>query len=253
MSRSTPSDVGYAGSTRRPSEDSYRRPSEEGYRRRPSKDAYANRNDDSIYGGGGGGAGRRPSEDNFSISSRRKPSQDIVSNLRNGSDDRRRPSPDITLTGRRSGEDDRDLARRPSGSVSTTSDSTNVTNAQREVIIPNNSTIAEEEIVVPYARERESSSTAVDERMSRSPDTRSRSPDQRGLDTDGEGITDTDPSSARSPQLEVSGLGGLGGLGGLTARLRDRALDEDDEDCDGSALVVEVSDAEASYSVPFGQ
>ncbi|EJD07954.1 uncharacterized protein FOMMEDRAFT_138038 [Fomitiporia mediterranea MF3/22] len=217
MPRSVPTDSGYAGSSRRPSEDSYRRPSEEGFRRRPSEDAYGNRNDDGYS------AVRRPSEDNYG-SSRRKPSQDIVSNLRG--DERRRPSPDITLTGRRSGEDDRELARRPSGSISTTSDSTNATNAQREVIIPNKSTITEEEIEVPYARERESSSTAVGGRNSRSPDVRDHSPDQRG-DTDGEGITD---SSARSPQLEVSGLGGLSGL---TARLRERTLDEDDEDWSG--------------------
>ncbi|KAL5504573.1 SPA2 [Sanghuangporus vaninii] len=220
MPRSVPTDSGYAGSSRRPSEDSYRRPSEEGFRRRPSEDAYGgNRSEEGIYG-----ATRRPSEDSFAGSSRRKPSQDIVSSLRN--EERRRPSPDIALSGRRSGEDDRDLARRPSGSVSTTSDSTNATNAQREVIIPNKSTIAEEEIEVPYARERESSSTAVGERNSRSPDVRDRTPDFRG-DTDGEGITD---SSARSPQLEVSGLGGLSGL---TARLRDRTLDEDDEDWSG--------------------
>lgn len=150
-----------------------------------------------------------------------------MSNLRN--EERRRPSPDITLSGRRSGEDDRDLARRPSGSVSTTSDSTNATNAQREVIIPNKSTIAEEEIEVPYARERESSSTAVGERNSRSPDIRDRTPDLRG-DTDGEGITD---SSVRSPRLEITGLGSLSGLSGLSARLRERTLDEDDEDWSG--------------------
>lgn len=228
-SRSAATDSGYGGSTRRPSEDSYRRPSEDGFRRRPSEDAYANRSEDGGYGGVGV---RRPSEDNFSReslpgSSRRKPSQDIVANLRN--DDRRRPSPDITLSGRRSGEDDRDLARRPSGSVSTTSDSTNATNAQREMIIPNKSTIAEEEIEVPYGRERESSSTAVGGRNSRSPDIRDRSPDQRA-DTDGEGITDAEPSSARSPQLEV---GGLSGLSGLSARLRDRTLDEDEEEWSG--------------------
>ncbi|KAI5118308.1 hypothetical protein M0805_006476 [Coniferiporia weirii] len=223
--RVAPTDSGYAASSRRPSEDNYRRPSEDSYRRRPSEDAYGNRSEDGGYNGV-----RRVSEDNnfgrdsFAASSRRKPSQDIVSNLRN--EERRRPSPDVTLSGRRSGEDDRELARRPSGSISTASDSTNATNAQREVIIPNKSTIAEEDIEVPYGRERESSSTAVGGRASRSPDTRERSPDQR-MDTDGEGITDNEPSSSRSPQMEA---GGLGGLSGLSARLRDRPVEEEDED-----------------------
>lgn len=185
-----------------------------------------NRSEDSSYT-----SVRRPSEDNYgrdpfssSVGSRRKPSQDTVMNLRN--EERRRASPEISLPGRRSGEDDRELARKPSGSASTTSDSTNATNAQREVIIPNKSTIAEEEIEVPYGRERESSSTAIGGRTSRSPDTRDRSPDQRA-DTDGEPLTDNEPSSTRSAQMEVGGLGGLSGLG---ARLRDRGLDDEDED-----------------------
>ncbi|THG98490.1 hypothetical protein EW145_g7419 [Phellinidium pouzarii] len=191
--RPAPTDSGYAASSRRPSEDTYRRPSEENYRRRLGEDAYGNRSEDSGYGGG-----RRASEDNFvrdsfAASSRRKPSQDIVFNLRN--EENRRPSPDITLSGRKSGEDDRELARRPSGSISTASDSTNATNAQREVIIPNKSTIAEEDIERP--------------------------------DTDGEGITDNEPANSRSPRLEA---GVLGGLSGLSARLRDRPVEEDDED-----------------------
>ena len=212
--RSTPTDSGYGGSVRRPSEDSYRRPSEDisSYRRRPSEDAYGSREDENGFG-----------RDPFGAS-RRKPSQDAVANLRN------------EAAGRRSGDGDRDLARRPSGSVSTTSDSTNATNAQREVIIPNKSIIAEEEIEVPYGRERESSSTAVGGRVSRSPDNRDRSPDQR--DTDGEIITeDNNPFAAdsRSPRLELKGIGGgLGGLNGLTARLRDRAAEEDEEEWSGT-------------------
>lgn len=71
-------------------------------------------------------------------------------------EDRFRASPETTLSGRISGDGDRDLGRRPSGSVSTASDSTNATNAQREMIIPNKSTIAEEEIEVPYGRDCES-------------------------------------------------------------------------------------------------
>lgn len=221
--RTQPTESGYAGSSRRPSDDGYRRPSEESYRRRPSEDVYGTRSEDGGYG-----SGRRPGEDGYgaSMPSRRKPSQDTVTNLRN--EDRRRPSPDITLNGRKSGEDDRELARRPSGSVSTTSDSTTATNAQREVIIPNKSTIAEEEIEVPYGRERESSSTAIGGRVSRSPDIRDRSLDGKG-DTDGEGITDNEPQRPRSSQLEA----GLGGLSGLTARLRDRSIDEEDDSWSG--------------------
>ena len=227
--RSVPSDSGYAGSSRRPSEENYRRPSEENYRKRPSEDAMGNRSEDGAYS-----TIRRPSDDSYgreglpaslgtSITSRRKPSQDTVSNLRN--EERRRASPEIMLP-RRSGEEERELARKPSGSVSTTSDSTNATNAQREMIIPNKSTIAEEEIEVPYGRERESTSTAMGGRASRSPDTRDRSPDQRG-DTDGEPITDNEPSSSRSAQPEV------GGLSGLSARFRDRALEDEDEEWSG--------------------
>lgn len=221
--RSLPvTDSGYAGSS------AGRRPSEENYRRRPSEDAYGNRSEDGGYG-----SGRRPSEDSYARdpfaspvgSTRRKPSQDTVTTLKN--EERRRQSPDIVPTPRRPSDDidrDRELARKPSGSVSTTSDSTtSATNAQREMIIPNKSTIAEEEIEVPYGRERESTSTAIGDRLSRSPDVRDRSPDRRP-DTDGEGLTDAEPSSARSAPLEI------GGLSGLSARLRDRNGEEDDED-----------------------
>lgn len=75
------------------------------------------------------------------------------------------------------------------------------------MIIPNKSTIAEEDIEVPYGREvRDSTGTAVDERE------RSRE------DTDAE----QDEVGLRSPPS-----GGLGGLSGLTARLAD--AEEEDE------------------------
>ena len=113
-------------------------------------------------------------------SSRRKPSQDTVIGLRN--EERRRPSLDSGPSARRpseEGERERDLGRRPSASVSTTSDSTSATNAQREVIIPNKSTIAEEDIEVPYGRERESSVTAGHENGSRGSRIHERSPEER--------------------------------------------------------------------------
>lgn len=121
---------------------------------------------------------------------------------------RRRPSQDTS--GRRSEDRERDLGRRPSQSVSVHSDSTSTTNAQSAtagMIIPNKSTIAEEEIEVPYGREvRDSTGTAIDERD------RSR---ERGRETD----TDAE-DDLRSP------AGGLGGLSGLSARLQA----EDDEE-----------------------
>lgn len=124
---------------------------------------------------------------------------------------RRRPSQDTT--GRRSQEREYgNLGRRPSQSVSVHSDSTSTTNAQSAtagMIIPNKSTIAEEEIEVPYGREvRDSTGTAVDERD------RSR---DRGRETDTD--AEMDEPGYRNP-------GGLGGLSGLSARLQD--ADEDD-------------------------
>ena len=125
-----------------------------------------------------------------------------------GTGSRRRPSRDTS--GRRSVE--RDLGRRPSQSVSVHSDSTSNTNAQSAttgMVIPNKSTIAEEEIEVPYGREiRDSTGTAVDERD------RSR---ERSRETD----TDAETDEFRSP------AGGLGGLSGLTARLQ---ADDDEDD-----------------------
>ena len=125
---------------------------------------------------------------------------------RRPSEDRRRPSQDTT--GR----------RRPSESHSITSDSTSATNAQSAtagMIIPNKSTIAEEEIEVPYGREvRESTGTAMDEREQRGRDRIVMDPfrDQsgersRGTDTEGD-------DDLRSP------TGGLAGLSALSARLQ---------------------------------
>ena len=183
-------DSGYGGSA------SGRRPSEDTYKRRPGEDDYPpGRRSEDSYGGVG-----RSSEDGYAgsaASSRRKPSQDIPS-------------------GRRSTDRERDLARRPGTTVSTNSDSTGTAGqsatATSAMIIPNKSTIAEEEIEVPFGgREgRESSSTAIDDR--------DRGGDR--VDTDVE--ADRDPESDyRSPKSPI------GGLSGLSARL---GRDTDDDD-----------------------
>ncbi|EGO00874.1 hypothetical protein SERLA73DRAFT_87202 [Serpula lacrymans var. lacrymans S7.3] len=131
---------------------------------------------------------------------------------------RRKASQDIP---RKSDERDRDFGRRPSASASIHSDSTGTTNAQSStattgMIIPNKSTIAEEDIEVPYGREiRDSAGTAVDERDKSQE--RSRELDMDGV-TDGE-RENGEYANSRSP---------LGGLNGLSARLRGVDVDEDD-------------------------
>lgn len=202
---------------RRPSEDSVRR-------RRPFEDA--NRiEDDSLS------IPRKIDEDGPSReiqlssagSSRRKPSQDIVQGLRN--EERRRQSPDILSSGRKSSEDqdrDRTLGRKPSATASTASDSnTNSANAQREIIIPNKSTITEEAIEVPYGRERESSGTATDDRRPGSPIDDSPAP--RRSDVERQDLT-RQIEGVRSPQSPPIGLGGLGN------RLRGQIVEDEDED-----------------------
>ena len=133
------------------------------------------------------------------------------------SSDRRRPSQDTT--GRRSGERERDygsLGRRQSQAASVHSDSTSATNAQSAtagmgMIIPNKSTIAEEDIEVPYGREmRDSTGTATDDR--------SREHSRGGTDAEMDEVAPLSPPSA-----------GLGGLSGLTARLQAATAEDDDE------------------------
>ncbi|KAJ3543974.1 hypothetical protein NM688_g5797 [Phlebia brevispora] len=160
------------------------------------------RGTDSGYAGSSPAPVRRPSED-YNVSSRRRPSQDT--------------------TGRRSSE--REYGRRPSESASVHSDSTSTTNAQSAtanmgMIIPNKSTIAEEEIEVPYARElRDSTGTAVDDRE--------KSMDRSREDTDGE-----DDTSLRSPG-PLGAINGFGGLSDLSARLQAVGAEEDDEGTSG--------------------
>ena len=122
--------------------------------------------------------------------SRRKPSQDGYNPGRH----RNLRSQDTT--GRRS-EDRQDrefLTHRPTGSISeSTTSNGNAQSVTSGVIIPNKSTIAEEEIEVPYGRQmRDSSSTAM-------------------LD-EGDRDRNTDGEQETSPMV--------GGLNGLSARLK---------------------------------
>ncbi|KAH7907886.1 hypothetical protein BJ138DRAFT_1116316 [Hygrophoropsis aurantiaca] len=183
-------DSGYGGSSLG------QRPNDEGSRRRrtaPSDDEIpGERRSEDVYSA----MGRSGEETSNSYTSRRKPSQDFPP--------------------RRSEDRERDFGRRPSASASIHSDSTGTTNAQSAtatsgMIIPNKSTIAEEEIEVPYGREiRDSSGTAVDDR--------DRGHEHREVDTDGE------LESAEYPHVQSP----MGGLSGLSARLR--GVDAEDEE-----------------------
>lgn len=166
-----------------------RRPSEDGFgRHRPSDDEVPPRRSEDAYG----------SDTNpYGPGSRKKTSQDIA----------RGPIPDF--------------GRRPSASTSVHSDSTGTTNAQSAtatsgMIIPNKSTIAEEDIEVPYGREemRDSSVMAVGD---------------RGRDGDG----DTYGAVDEDHEHEAPSLGGLSALG---ARLRSQGSGDvlDDEEGGGA-------------------
>ncbi|KIK80426.1 hypothetical protein PAXRUDRAFT_833539 [Paxillus rubicundulus Ve08.2h10] len=177
---------------------------------------------DSGYGSSS--LGRRPSEDGFGrqrqsddevphTSGRR--SEDIYGGEANGYGfgARRRPSQDIIRAGAGA-----DFGRRPSASASIHSDSTGTTNGQSAtatsgMIIPNKSTIAEEDIEVPYGREevRDSSGTAVDDRG-------------REGDGDGFGGTEGEHEHESAP---------MGGLSGLSARLRSQVMGDVMDDDDG--------------------
>ena len=128
---------------------------------------------------------------------RRKQSQDGVSLVH------QRSVRSQDATRRRSGDrQDRDfLVHRPSGSISeSTTSNGNAQSATSGVVIPNKSTIAEEEIEVPYGRQiRDSSSTAM-------------------LDDGDRDHRHTDGELESSPMV--------GGLNGLSARLKQ--VDEED-------------------------
>ena len=186
-----------------PGSSTGRRPSEESNRRRPSEDAYNNRAEEATYGNA-----RRPSEDNYS---RRRPSQDTV-NLRYEERPRYSPDPPLSL-----GRPSEEFNRKHSASASMSSDqTTNISNSQREVIVPTKSTIAEEEIEVPYGSVRQNSSMHVG-RLSRTSETHDN-PSTAGDNSEG------DSTGLRSSSLEV------GGLSNLSARLRERNRDDEDED-----------------------
>lgn len=150
---------------------------------------------------------RKPSQDDYGSSGRRSedPYGGVDAELTYSPSSRRRPSEDNTMRGpghNHSGSQSQmqDLARRPSTSAS---DSTSNTNAQSAtaksgMIIPNKSTIAEEEIEVPYGREtRESGSTE--------PRNRSHSPDADEVDEERDGDEMGVGLSALSRRLVASG------------------------------------------------
>ncbi|THH15019.1 hypothetical protein EW146_g5389 [Bondarzewia mesenterica] len=144
-----------------------------------------------------------------SSSTRRRPSQDDDASSARRSEDPyggvgvQEPPSDVSAFRRRPSEDVRDLGRRPSTSASAT-DSTSTTNAQSamaksQVIIPNKSTIAEEEIEVPYGRQaRESGSTAAGE----------DDLDEAGLE---DGVRDEDSDSGGGLSALGRRLGSAGG------------------------------------------
>ncbi|CAL1711181.1 unnamed protein product [Somion occarium] len=201
----------------RASEDRPPDPYAGGSARRPSEDFNSSRRSEDIYGGMESyNSSPAPMPPSASVASRRKPSQDLYSN------DRRRPSQDSNISGRRSTDRDysNSAGRRPSESVSVTSDSTSTTNAQSAtagmgMIIPNKSTIAEEEIEVPYGREvRDSTGTAVDE---------------RGRDRDRTSQRDQSRDLSRGTDTDADGdEPGIGGLSGLSARLQQVEGDDDE-------------------------
>ncbi|KAG6333822.1 hypothetical protein ID866_5270 [Astraeus odoratus] len=185
---------------------------------------------DSGYGSSS--LGRRPSEEGFGrhrpsddeIPSARR-SEDTHSNRSGNTDDstlaysaRRKPSQDMRATAAANAASARagaaaDFGRRPSASASIRSDSSGATGAQSAtatsgMIIPNKSTIAEEDIEVPFGREiRDSSGTAIDDRD------RSQ---ERGRNGDGDAGTDVEDNST------------MVGLSGLSARLRSQGDFDDD-------------------------
>ncbi|KAL4071264.1 hypothetical protein V8B97DRAFT_1962186 [Scleroderma yunnanense] len=188
---------------------------------------------DSGYGSGS--LGRKPSED----FSRHRPSDDDFPTSRRSddtysrsglSDDttnmysaRRKPSEsqDMRMAAAANAASARvgasaDFGRRPSASASIRSDSSGTTNAQSAtatsgMVIPNKSTIAEEDIEVPFGREiRDSSIMTIDDRD------RSQ---ERGRAGDADAGTDGENDG---------GMVGLSGLSGLSARLRSQGdLDDD--------------------------
>jgi hypothetical protein len=197
ISDDRPLDSGYGGSV------SGRRPSGE-ERRGPTVAEFAN--------------GRRTEDSNNAYSSPIGKPSTIDSFMSPAS--RRKPSIDVV---RKSEDRERDVLRRPS--QSSTNDSTMnapSSTATSGMIVPNKSTITEEDIEVPYGRDaRESLNTTVDDREERSRERGGSGSGNldSGLITDGEPESASDYASVRSPPF--------GGLSGLTARLRDVENEDD--------------------------
>lgn len=176
------SDARTSGGRYAASPPSARRPSETFSNGRQSADAYGGV---EAYGGAGAGAGPV----------RRKPS-----------DARRRPSQDTTYAVGAS------VNRRPSESEGSNASNAQSATAGMGMIIPNKSTIAEEEIEVPYGREvRDSGSTARDRE-------RERAPRISRADEDRSDYGEDEPEEGSRP----------GGLAALSARLQ--AVGDEDEE-----------------------
>ncbi|KAI6131244.1 hypothetical protein EDD17DRAFT_639635 [Pisolithus thermaeus] len=202
---------------------------------------------DSGYGSGT--LGGKSSEDGFS---RSRPSGDEVSAGRRSEDmygrsahgddpinaytARRKPSQDMRATavanaaGARVGAAP-DFGRRPSATGSLRSDSSGTTNAQSAtatsgMIIPNKSTIAEEDIEVPFGREiRDSSIATIDDRSQ-----------ELGKEVDGDAATDGENDTS------------LLGLSGLSARLKSQGDLDDDGVRSGDDYFDKVSLGRASVT-----
>ena len=172
------------------------------------------------------------SDDNYtpslaSLSSRRKPSQDVTARRQMSQDASSRRQGSTDTTGRRSTDRERPIRRPSAPSVSGTSDSAGTVSAAQSatatsgMVIPNKSTMEEEYIEVPYGRDaRESGSTTMDDRD------RSRNPSQDVSYLGG--INGDEPDSASDYPSSLSPRSPPGGLNGLSARLRG-VDDEDDE------------------------
>ncbi|EIN06462.1 hypothetical protein PUNSTDRAFT_105483 [Punctularia strigosozonata HHB-11173 SS5] len=216
---------------RRPSEDMYGgRSSQEGYsyggrssqdRRRPSEDRRSNARSEDPYGGVDDDsysqpapARRGPANSFRDPNERRRPSEDSTAS-------RRKPSADTSRSMSTLRERERERDRDREGSVASGEQT-----AMSGMVIPSKSTIAEEEIEVPYGRdggdeyEPDESPRTARSRNGRDPFDKEPEPE-----TGSEGGL-----SPRTPQLGLGG-GGFGGLSGLSARLRE--VGEDDEPVPG--------------------
>jgi protein SPA2 len=132
-----------------------------------------------------------------------------------GGINRRKPSADIM---RKSEERDRDLPRRPSQGAASDATVNAPTSTVSGMIVPNKSTITEEDIEVPYGRD-----ALMDD----------RDRDDRSVNLDSGRLTDRDPDSASDYASVRSPPFGGGGLSGLSERLLGVVEVEDEEEVRG--------------------